>query len=173
MRQVDLIIHPIRFRILQTLVGQHLTTQQIADQLSDIPKSSLYRHLKLLLEGEVVDLAETRLVNGIQEKVYQLKQRPYVGPEEMATLSTAEHMQYFTVYAATLLQGFSSYLAQADDPPNMVADHVGYTEVTLNMNDAEFDQFQTQLNELLLPFIKNEPDNGRRRHKIALVTHPL
>ena len=66
--KVELIIHPVRLRIMQAMGAEKLTTQEIAERLPDVPKSSLYRHLKLLLEGEMIGLAETRLVHGIQER---------------------------------------------------------------------------------------------------------
>ncbi|MCP4428431.1 MAG: helix-turn-helix domain-containing protein, partial [Chloroflexi bacterium] len=83
LRKADLIIHPIRFRILQTLAAETLTTQEIAERLPGTPKSSIYRHLKTLLAGEAITVAETRSVKGIQEKVYRLAQRPYLGPDDL------------------------------------------------------------------------------------------
>ena len=109
-KKADLLIHPIRLQILQTLTNGSLTTQEISDALPSIPKSSIYRHLRLLLTGGMIKVAETRSVRGIQEKVYRLLQAPHLGPEDVAGLTREDHLGYFTTYTATLLQGFADYL---------------------------------------------------------------
>ncbi|MCB9421676.1 MAG: helix-turn-helix domain-containing protein [Ardenticatenaceae bacterium] len=171
--KADLIMHPVRFRILQTIAADSLTTQEIDDRLPDVPKSSIYRHLRLLLDGEMIEVAETRLVNGIQEKVYRLVQRPYLSAEDVAGMSADDHLRTFTTYIMTLLQGFGDYLEQAGEMPDFLADRVGYTEVSFWANDAEMDQFQAALNQAILPFLQHNAGNGRRRRKVALVSHPI
>ncbi len=176
LKKVDLVIHPVRLRILQTLTQsahtQGATTQQIAGALPDTPKSSIYRHLKLLLDGEMIEVAETRLVHGIQEKIYRLLQLPRLGAEDMAGLTAEDHLRYFTTYTATLLQGFADYL-QASPGLDLAADRTGYTEVTFYANQAELDQFGAALNQALLPFLQNPPGDDRHKHKIAVITHPI
>jgi DNA-binding transcriptional ArsR family regulator len=172
--KADLILHPVRFRILQTIAADSLTTQEIDDRLPDVPKSSIYRHLKLLLDGEMIEVADTRLVNGIQEKVYRLAQRPYLSAEDVAGMTADDHLRAFTTYVMTLLQGFADYLAVAGETPDLLADRVGYTEVMFWATDAELDQCLTALNQAILPLLPNdEAGNGRRRRKIAVVSHPL
>ncbi|MCA9994758.1 MAG: helix-turn-helix domain-containing protein, partial [Anaerolineales bacterium] len=57
LRKIELVIHPVRFQILRALGTDALTTQEISDRLPDTPKSSIYRHLKLLLEHNLIVLA--------------------------------------------------------------------------------------------------------------------
>ena len=173
--KVDLIMHPVRFRILQKMADETLTTQEIDERLPDVPKSSIYRHLKLLLDGEMIEVAETRLVNGIQEKAYRLAQRPYLSADDVTRMTADDHLRTFTTYVMTLLQGFADYLATTGETPDLLADRVGYTEVLFWANDAEMDRFQAALNEVILPFLQQErgDGNGRRRRKIALVSHPV
>lgn len=172
--KVGLIMHPVRVRILQTAASDSLTTQEINERLPDVPQSSIYRHLKLLLDGEMIAVAETRLVNGIQEKVYRLAQRPYLSADDVSGMTTDDHLRTFTTYIMTLLQGFGEYLDTAGPTPDFLADRVGYTEVLFWATDAEMDAFQAVLNEAILPFLQNAGDgNGRRRRKIAIVSHPV
>ncbi len=176
MQKSDLIIHPVRFRILRAIGREDVTTQQIAERLPDVPKSSIYRHLKLLLDGEMVVVAEMRLVNGIQEKVYRVAQRPYLSAEDVQNLSADEHVDLFATYVMTLLQGFSLYAHNAEAKTgkvDMVADRVGYTEVAFYATLAEFDQLQQSLNEAIVPLLKNESGNGRVRRKLSFLTHPV
>jgi hypothetical protein len=122
----------------------------------------------------MIVVAETRLVNGIQEKVYRLAQRPYLSAEDVAGMTADDHLRTFTNYVMTLLQGFADYLAAAGATPDLLADRVGYTEAIFWATDAELDQFQTALNQALLPLLPNDGGgNGRRRRKIAVVSHPV
>lgn len=166
-----LILHPARFQIIQALSHEALTTQELDTALPAIPKPSLYRHLKTLLEAGIVEIAETLPGRGGGERRYRLAQSPHLGPEDMANLSHAEHFRHFTTYVATLLQGFADYLASAPDH-DFLAEHTGYTEVILYANAEELDAFGQAFNQALLPIAQNGPGEGRRRHKIAVITHP-
>lgn len=173
--RAELIIHPVRLRIIRALGRERLTTQELAERLPDVPQSSLYRHLRLLRQGEVVDVVEARLVNGIQEKVYAVTGRTHLSQEEMAQLSVDEHLTTFTTYVVSLLQAFASYLAASADEDgrvDMAADFAGYTEVVFYADDLELQQFQQALNVALLPFIENKPTEGRRRYRMAIIAHP-
>ena len=169
-RKVELIIHPIRIRILRALLFGPQTTQDLAEQLPDVPKSSLYRHLKLLLDGELIGIAETRLVQGIQEKVYELVQMPQISRAEMAGYSAEEHLRFFTTFMTILLQGFADYLA-AD--PDFKTDNFGYTEVEVWATPEEFDTFTQKLNAAIMPLLRQEERDGRQKYKLATVVFPL
>jgi hypothetical protein len=157
---------------LQTLATDQLSTQEIAERLPDIPKSSIYRHLKVLLDGGVVQVSETRPVKGVEEKVYQLISIPDLQAEDLAAATPEDHLRYFASYVATLLHGFEAYLDQAPHP-DFYADRVGYREATFYVTDAEFDQIVQALNSAIVATAHLEPGPGRRRRKFATITHPL
>src|SRR4051794_14401118 len=107
--KVELVLHPQRIRILQVLTDGPLTTQEIADRLPDLAKSSIYRHLKTLLDGGLVQVAETRPVKGVEEKVYQVVGRLDLTPEDMASLTPDDHLRYFAAFLGSLLHNFEDY----------------------------------------------------------------
>lgn len=170
--RIDLVIHPDRLRILQSLAGGPRTTQEIADALPAIPKSSIYRHLKKLLDGEIIAVAETRPVKGTIEKVYALTSAARLTPEDLAGLTPEDHIRYFATYAATLLQGFAGYIENTPEP-DYIRDRVGYTEVSFYASSAEFDAMQMAINQALIPLLHNPPGEGRIQRKLATLTHPV
>ena len=174
--KIDLIIHPVRLRILQAIGTDKVNTQTIADRLPDIPKSSIYRHLKLLLSGDFVVVAETEAVRGTVEKFYQLAQRPYLGPEEMSNLTADEHLHYFNVYLMALQQSFAAYLQAAEATAtklDLLQDRVGYTELSFFATTAELDALFAAINQAVQTLLQNRPESGRQRHKLVTITHPL
>ncbi len=168
--KIELVIHPIRIRIVRALLFGPQTTQELAEQLTDVPKSSLYRHLRLLLEGELIGIAETRLVQGIQEKVYELIQMPRLSRDDLAAVSAEDHLRYFTTFMAILLQGFDDYLAAE---PDFQKDIVGYTEAPIWATPEEFAKFTEKLNAALLPLIRQGEGEGRQQYKLATVVYPI
>ncbi len=61
MNKPDLIAHLIRLRIIQLLtIKKVLTTQQLLECLVDVPQTSLYRHLKKLLDADIVYIVDKK-----------------------------------------------------------------------------------------------------------------
>lgn len=147
-------------------------TQQIAERLPNVPKSTLYRHMKLLLEGGVVVVTETRLVQGIVEKVYRISTPPHLQGEDLKDRTAEEHLDYFTIYITTLLQGFSEYLDQKKEP-DMAKDRAGYNEIMFWASSDELDAFARKLNEILTPLLEKSQSPSRHLHKLAIITHPI
>jgi DNA-binding transcriptional ArsR family regulator len=172
LKKSDQILHPVRLQILLTLGRNELTTQEIADRLPDVPKSSIYRHLKVLLDGGIIQVAATHPVKGIEEKVYAMPVAAHVGPDDLTTVSADEHLRYFTTYVTALLQQFAAYLA-ATPAPDLPADRVGYSETHVYATDEEMDSFVRQLREIAAPLVRNPPGGGRRPRKLAVIMHPL
>ncbi|MDT8307298.1 MAG: helix-turn-helix domain-containing protein [Anaerolineae bacterium] len=173
--RVELLIHPVRLRIIQALGQDRLTTSELAERLPEVPLSSLYRHLKLLRRGGVLDIVETRSVNGIEEKVYALTGRTHLNREEMAQLTAEEHRKYFATYLLSLMQSFADYVDSTGDDDgkiDMAADYAGYSEITFYASEEELSAFQAALNEAALPLLENKARAGSRRYRIAIIAHP-
>ena len=69
---VDLILHPVRLRILLALADNHWSARQIAQVMPDVAQATLYRHINALAEGNILQIVEERPVRGTVEKVYAL-----------------------------------------------------------------------------------------------------
>ena len=174
MKRADLILHPVRFRILETLNRDSLTTQEIADRLPDVPKSTIYRHLKILLDGGMIAIDDTRPVRGVLEKTYRLDQPLRLSVDDMADMTPEEHIRYFRTYAMTLVQGFSNYVESSavDNKVDMYAHRSGYSEALVFATTAELDEAFGDLNRAIVKLAQNTPGEGRHKHKIAIITHP-
>ena len=170
--KAELIIHPVRLRIMQTLVDGPKTTSEISEGLPGVPKSSIYRHLKLLLDGKMIEVAEVNIVQGIVERVYKLIQAPRLMSQDMTEVSADDHLRYFVSYIVTLIQGFEEYITSVDRP-DFETDMAGYTETTFWATDEELRAFISSLNEALAPLAQISPGKGRRKRKIAVIMHPL
>jgi DNA-binding transcriptional ArsR family regulator len=170
--KAQIILHPIRMRIIQTLIGGvQLTAQQMAEVLSDVPQASLYRHLNKLTKAGIVSVVAENPVRGAVEKVYALpEQAANLSGEDLANASREEHMQYFITFVASLLGDFSRYL-QAETI-DLESDGVGYRQVALYLNDEEFQEFISDLSAVVKPLLANRPRSDRRRRLFSTIVMP-
>ena len=172
-KKADLIIHPLRLQIFQVLANQSLTTSEISQALPWIPQASLYRHLRTLLDNGMIEVQETRVVRGVQEKVYQLAQSYHLNAQDIQGFSKEEQLNFFTIYAASLLQDFHNYLATSPPDLNYLADQACFTETTFFANDQEMEKFRSVLIQALNDLKSNHSASDRRLRKLAIVSHPV
>jgi DNA-binding transcriptional ArsR family regulator len=170
--KADLILHPLRMRIIMTIVGKQMTAQQLATAMPDIAQATLYRHLNKLAKGGILAVVEERPVRGTLEKVYALnEQGAFLGAADIADFSKDDHMRYFTAFVAILLGEFSQYL-DSKEKPDLVADGVGYTKVAMYLSDEEFMNMAKKMNEALASTLQNQPAPGRKRRLFTNIVIP-
>lgn len=173
MSAVDLLLHPVRLRIIQAFLGgRELTTNQLAAELPDLPSGSLYRHVSLLTAGGVLAVGSQRRVRGAVERTYALRlEGSLLGAAQMADLSRDEHAQAFGTFVAAVLSAYERYLAQPDADP--VSDLATYSMNAVWLSDEEYAEFLRDVATLMRPRLTFGPQPGRRRRLIASAFLPL
>lgn len=168
--KIDLILHPVRIRIITTISGREMTVQQIAAALPDVAQATLYRHINALTDGGILVIVEENPVRGTVEKVYALAEdeSTQLSPEDVANLGKDDHMRFFTIFMTTMLNHFSNYL-DAKDKPDPAQDGVGYHTVPLYMTDQELQDFARNFNEMIRPYLQDHPDAKRRLFSTILI----
>lgn len=170
--RTDLILHPVRIRLLAQLARRQLTARQLSELLPDIPQATLYHHLGTLTRAGLLRVVSERQVRGTVEKLYAIADdNAALGPADLAHATRDDHLRYFTVFVAMLLGDFARYLRQ-DAPIDLFADGAGYRETPFYLSDDEFAQAAAAVTQALLPFLKNQPAPHRRRRLFALITFP-
>lgn len=168
----DLLLHPVRMQVIQTLVaGRRMTAQEIGERMPEVAQATLYRHLRSLVEGSVLEVVEERRVRGAVERVYAVRgEQLAIPPAELARATAADHMRYFTTFVAGLLGSFGRYLRRPWI--DLANDGVGYRLVTLNLTREELGTFIDDLNTRLHRELDNEPSAGRRPYAISRIVIP-
>lgn len=171
MASADLLLHPVRLRVVQAFLGDRvLTTSDLRTELPDVPAATLYRHVGVLADAGILAVAGERKVRGAAERSYRLRvEAASVGPDEAAGMSPDEHRSGFTAFVAALLADFDRYLERADGAPDLARDGVGYRQLGLWMDDEEYAAFLADLRAVLLARAENEPGDGRRRRVVTTV----
>ncbi|TDD39873.1 helix-turn-helix domain-containing protein [Saccharopolyspora elongata] len=172
MATADLLLHPVRARILQTLLGSDpLTTAQLRDRLPDIAAATMYRHVAVLAEAGVLEVVEEKRVRGTVERSYQVRQeRAVVDSAARATMTLEDHRRAFTAFSASLMADFERYLAQEGAAP--ATDGVVYRQAAMWLTEEEFAALIDEIQAAIIARTGNEPSGDRSRHVISLVVVP-
>ena len=172
MASADLLLHPVRLRIVQAFLGdRHLTTSALAAELADVPAASLYRHVARLVDAGVLSVVAERRVRGALERSGVLRvTAASIGLDEVSAMSAEDHRQAFMAFVAGLLGDFDRYLAR--DDRDFLRDGAGYRMAALWLDDAEYRELLQELTRVLQPRAANPPRPGRTRRILGYVLLP-
>lgn len=116
--RLDLLLHPVRLRIVLALHGQTRTPRELAQALGDVPQASLYRHLGLLRDSGVVVVTGTR---GRGPRAEQLLTAHTDGDpshdDEVAALSPDDLRRHFSTWVGVLAEALEARLARGPIRP--------------------------------------------------------
>jgi hypothetical protein len=173
----DLILHPVRLRIVQAFLGgRHLTTGDLARELPDIPQAGLYRHVSRLAEGGVLEVVRERQARGAVERTYALRQEnAWVDADAFAALGRAGQSAAFATFAASLMAAYDRYLAAGEEAggTDPVRDGVSYSMNALWLTEEEHLEFLRDIAKIVAPRAANGPAPGRRRRLAASAFFPM
>ena len=172
MASAELLLHPVRLRIVKAFLGDRaLTTKQLVAELDDVPAGSLYRHVATLVRGGVLQVVAEHRVRGAVERTYALRLfAARLGTDEAVAMTAEQHSQAFMTFVAGLLADFDRYLAAGR--PDPVHDGAAYNVAGMWLTDAEFMEFLQDLGRIAQPRLANAPGNGRKRRLLYTVLLP-
>lgn len=172
MTSADLLLHPVRLRILQAFLGDRaLTTSQLQAELPDVPPASLYRQVAKLVDAAVLSVVDERRVRGALERTYTLQTAAAtVTPKDLANLSADDHRRMFFTFLAGIIREFDLYLEHGDI--DLIRDGVSYRLSGMWLSKAEATKLAHDLNNVLLPAVGNKPRRGRKRWYFGSIALP-
>ena len=170
-RDADILLHPVRLRIVLEASAGELTAGDLAHRLPDVPQATLYRHLATLADAGVLEVVAERRVRGGVERTFRLvTEKARLGPADAASLTPDEHLAGFVAFVGTLVSAFARYLRQPDADPS--ADPVGYRQVALWLTGEETQHLLNDLREVLQRYAAHEAAPGRHRVRLSTTVIP-
>ncbi|MDN3056283.1 helix-turn-helix domain-containing protein [Streptomyces sp. SRF1] len=172
MATANLLLHPVRLRILQTLLGaDELTTAQLRDRLPDVSPATMYRHVGALTQAGILEVVREKPIRGTVERSYRVRQdKALVTPEARAGMTKDDHRRAFTVFTGAVMADFDRYLSRDDSEP--AREGVLYRQGAVMLTDEEFTELVDEIEAVVARRTHTTPDDGRTRHIISLVLVP-
>ena len=138
----DIALNPIRIRIIQALaMNDELTAAQIGEAMTDVSRTTLYRHINTLIDAGLVTVVSEKKIRGSIERTLALNVKEL--QEQMS--ATDPTQEIFKFLMGTYVK-FQKYFARDDNDP--MADKIFINNAIMMMSDEEFDQFLAAFREL-------------------------
>lgn len=172
MNTVDLLLHPVRLRVVHALSGgRTLTTKQLSARLPDVSTVTVYRQVGLLVEGGFLEVDGEQRVRGAVERRYRLRQdRPVIDTDGAAVMTLDDHRRGFAAAMAVLIAEFNTYLDR--DGANPAADGVSYRQGMLWLSPDELTEMTRTMLGVLLNSVANEPTPDRAPYLLSPILFP-
>lgn len=164
MDPIKLILNPARLRILQYIrLHDSVRTSAIVAYLNDIPRATVYHHVKLLEENKVIQVVKENRIRGTVEKVYALREDGIsMEGKTSVALSTAFHMG--------LMQEMNEYFSSEDH--DYKKDKVLFQTGLLYITDSEYDHLLRDIGDLLKPYVERTHEPNLTLRKLSLISSP-
>jgi DNA-binding transcriptional ArsR family regulator len=173
METLDLILHPVRLRILYAMSGGATSsTSDLRARLPDVSKATVYRHVALLVEGGLLEVASEQRVHGAVERRYRLnRKRTAIDRDAAAMMSLEDHRRAFAVAMAVLIAEFNTYVDRENADPT--ADSVGYMQFPLWLNQDELAESISEVSNIIQSRMDNEPAEDRSLYLLSPIVFPI
>lgn len=164
MNAEKLMLNPARLRIVQYLrLHDCARTSDIVAYLGDVPRATVYHHMKILEDHGMIEVVEERPVRGATEKVYALVHPAgLAGSDVTVALSTAFHVG--------LMQEMNDYLSRDDH--DCSRDTVFFSTAVLHLDETEYRALVGEIRDVLAPYLDRVPAEGRAQRKLTLISAP-
>ena len=158
-------LNPVRMRIIHILATTpSITVTEVSEKMRDIPRTTIYRHVKILLENDILTVVSEKKIRGSLERTLSLN---IAEIKKHNTLENAS--QNVLSFLLKKYTQFNNYFLS--DMVDTGKDQIFCNNTVLMLTDQEFDQFLIDLRDLLL---KNnfEYKEGRRARDISIISAP-
>lgn len=162
----EVMLNPVRMRIIQELATRpSITASELCEKNSDVPRTTLYRHINILLDNNILTVVSEKKIRGSLERTLALN----IG--EITKHNTLENAsQNVLAFLMNRYARFHNYFH--GENPNPGKDKIFCNDTVLMMNDNEFDQFLAELRGLLIKY-NFEVASGRKARDISVISAPV
>lgn len=161
----EVMLNPIRMKIIQELATrQSMTATELCERISDVPRTTMYRHINILLDNNILFVVSEKKIRGSLERTIALN----IGEiSKNKTLENASQnaLGFLMNRYARLHNYFSG------ENPDPAKDKIFLNNSILMMDDNEFDQFLSELRGLIIKY-SFEVAKERKARDISVISVP-
>jgi DNA-binding transcriptional ArsR family regulator len=167
----DVLLHPVRLRIVLAAANDELTTAELSVRLSDVAPATLYRHVARLVDAGMLEVVSERQARGAIERTYRvISDAVHLGDDEASQLTPDEHLAAFTMFTGTLIESYGRYLKATGALPR--EDGVSFRQAALQLSDDELATMVSRLRAVLSDYTDVPASPGRRRRTLTTIILP-
>jgi DNA-binding transcriptional ArsR family regulator len=162
----EVLLNPVRMRIIQQLaVNAEMTAAELGEKMNDVPRTTLYRHINVLLENNILTIVSEKRIRGSLERTLALN------IEEITSRNQLENApQQILSFLMNRYARYHNYFY--GENPDPARDRIFCNDTILMMDDKEFEQFLNELRDLLIKY-SFEADHERKARDISVLSVPV
>lgn len=162
----EIMLNPVRMRIIQALTTKEsITANEICEKICDVPRTTLYRHINILLEANVLAIVAEKKIRGSYERTLALNMGEIVQQNNAENKSQQAFSFLMNTYAK-----FEKYFN--GDNGLIGNNKVFFNNTVMMMDDEEFELFLSELQTLLIKYHFDMAD-GRKPRDISIISSPV
>lgn len=153
-------------RIIQVMATrQSVTAAELCVAIPDVPRTTLYRHVAVLLKSGIATVVAERKIRGSLERTLALN------VAELGKRNTRENApKNALAFLMNRYARFHEYFSRADADAGR--DRLFLNSTVMMMDDQEFDRFLNELRKLLVAY-SLEAQAGRKPRDISIISSPV
>ncbi|QSX06280.1 helix-turn-helix domain-containing protein [Sedimentibacter sp. zth1] len=162
----NIIFNPVRMRIIQRLsTEKSITTNDLCKFMNDVPRTTIYRHVKILLNNDILSVVSEKKVRGSVERTIALN------INAIRDLNTAENaVKNAFGFLMSIYEKFKNYFSAHKE--NMSKQKLFLSNIVLMMSDEEFDSFLAEMTALSKKYNFKISEN-RKPRDISIISSPV
>ncbi|MDM5247244.1 MULTISPECIES: transcriptional regulator [unclassified Lysinibacillus] len=151
--KAEVLMHPVRMKILQALNKEEgLSTLEMISVIKDVPQATLYRHIQILVDENIIKIVKERKVRSVTEKFYALNEgAAKLSKEDWTQLTIKQKLNYVSYYQLALLSQYQNYLNSLDEKES-TEDFATFSLLDLTLTNDQFMNFENELNDLVTKY---------------------
>ena len=159
-------LNPVRMRIIQEIsTRQSITSTELCERISDVPRTTMYRHINILLDNNILSVVSEKKIRGSLERTLALN----IG--EISKNNTLENASQNALgFLMNKYARFHNYFS--GENPDHAKQKIFLNNTVLMMDDNEFDKFLLELRGLLIKY-NFEVSNERKARDISIISSPV
>jgi hypothetical protein len=165
----DLLLHPVRWRILQRVTGREVTTTDLRRDLPDIPPATLYRHVAALIDAGYLLVVREKRVRGTTERTLAVNDAAgRIDDTEARAMTVEQHQQAFLMLLTRLAEQFDQVVGRGELYSRM--SQFNYSQLAVYVDDDDAAAISEGLLALLQPYLSQAP--GKSRVTLSFISLP-
>jgi len=170
---LKVMLNPIRMRIIQAFVpvgsdtGEQMTANDICEFLDDIPRTTLYRHINVLIKSEVLSVVSERRIRGSVERTLALNMSEF---EKLQGENVEDAPGLVLRYLMEIYAKFDRYFRAHDKSEK--PDTMFLSSAILMLGDEDFKEFLDEMQAVLEKYRSKESTKERKPRDISFICAP-
>lgn len=162
----QVLLNPIRMRIIQYLaIHDSVTVGELISIMTDVPRTTLYRHINILVGSDILSVVGENRIRGTVEKVYSLNVLAVSSENTIQNATRNAFGFLMKIYA-----DFEKYFNNANANPGK--ERIFLNNVVLLMSDEEYDEFLSELQNFMAKHMEKEPSTKRKARSLSIISAP-